>query len=119
MPQMSPDCAPKQHWLVFRDLIARSNSNGGQVICRGEFEVCIDRIPDSPPTDWDFGPKMNPGEYGAFRAHGFYPAMHGPYAFATGKTPLAAFIAACGNFSGKFCEWPRKQVSVRSGGSDA
>lgn len=98
--------------LVFRDLITGSNSNGKQFICEGEFEVCIDRIPANPPTDWEMGPKMKAGEWGAFRAHGWYPDGHGPYAFATGKTSAAAFEAACGNFAGKYCEWPRTQVGV-------
>ncbi len=72
---------------TFRDLITGSNTSGKQFICPGEVGIIIDQIPADAPQDWTMGPKMVPCDWGAYRAHGFYPSGHGPYAFATGKRP--------------------------------
>lgn len=104
--------------LVFRDLITGSNTNGHQFICKGEFEVIIDLIPTNAPTDWEMGPKMRPGEYGAYRAHGFYACGHGPYAFATGKDAATCETQAAGHFLGGYVRWPRLTSQQRLAGED-
>ena len=98
---------------VFRDLITGSNTNGKQFICHGEFGVFIEPIPSNAPTDWELGPKMKAGEFGAFRAHGWHASGHSPYAFATGKTAQSAFEAACGHFAGNYCAWPNRSPQRR------
>jgi hypothetical protein len=99
---------PDQIRLVFSNLITGSNTNGKQFVCKGEFGVIIDRIPADAPQDWELGPKQRPGDWGVYRAHGFYPSGHGPYAIASGKTPREAFDAACSCFAGRICQWPRR-----------
>ncbi len=99
---------------TFRDLITGSNTSGKQFICPGEVGIIIDQIPADAPQDWTMGPKMVPCDWGAYRAHGFYPSGHGPYAFATGKTEAAAFEAACGHFAGRFCDWSPALVKRRA-----
>ncbi len=92
--------------VIFRDLITGSNTSGKQLICEGEFPVYIDRVPFDAPTDWELGPKMKIGQWGAFREHLWHESGHSPYAFAVGKTAREAFEAACGHFAGNWCEWP-------------
>ncbi len=97
--------------LVFRDLVTGANTSGKQFVCYGEYRVVIDPIPEDAPQDWEMGPTMRPGEFGAFIAHEFYACGHGPYAFAVGKDARVAFQNATVKFAGNYCEWPNIDVT--------
>ena len=83
---------------VFIDWSSGSDSSGVTHWCYGEFPVIVEEIPADAPSDWPMGPKQTPGTFGAYREHLFYPAKHGPYAFAVGKTADEAKSAATGCF---------------------
>jgi hypothetical protein len=83
---------------TFIDWSTGSDSSGVQYFCSGEFVVYVHEIPEDAPQDWPMGVKQTPGTFGAYREHLFYPAKHGPYAFAVGKTMEEAKSAATGCF---------------------
>ena len=83
---------------IFVDLVRAKGSSGDTRITYGQFAVIVDQIPETAPQDWPMGPKQAPGSFGAYREHLFYPAGHGPYAFAVGKTAAEAKSAAASLF---------------------
>lgn len=86
---------------TFSNWISRSNSNGGHWVTPGERVVYVDVIPPDAPQDWSMGPKMVPGQYGAFLANGWHPRGHSPYAFEVGKTEAEARDKVSGFFEGR------------------
>jgi hypothetical protein len=94
---------------VFHDRITGSNSSGAQSWVTGPAVVYCDIIPPDAPQDWEFGPKMKPGQFGIFLEHRWYPRLHSPYAVLTALTPEDAKRSAPGLFrpvkgpDGKFC----------------
>ena len=90
---------------MYEGWIARSNTNGGHWYTDGVREVFVDLIPSDAPQDWSMGPKMVPGQYGAFLSNPIHPRGHSPYAFATGKTEEDARGKVSGFFRAKVSDW--------------
>ncbi|MEI9975082.1 MAG: hypothetical protein WDO73_25330 [Ignavibacteriota bacterium] len=65
----------------------------------------VDLIEPDAPQDWELGPKMVPGQYGAFLGNRICPRGHSPYAFATGKTEDEAAAKVGGFFRAKIIDW--------------
>lgn len=83
---------------LFEDWTVSRGSSGVQRGAAGFFRVYCDVIPADAPQDWPMGPPQTPGQFGVYRAHGFYVSGHGPYAFAVARTPEDAKSAAWGFF---------------------
>jgi hypothetical protein len=83
-------------------------SSGGSRITSGVRGVFIDIIPADAPQDWSMGPRMVPGEFGAFLNNSTCSRGHSQYAFEVGKTEESVRLKVGGHFASKVSDW--KQV---------